>query len=142
MVLFKSHSCIFQGFLCIIISLHIIVFANCQTLNLPRRPNIVILLADDLGIGDVGCYGNTTLRTPHIDSLARDGARLTHFITSAAMCAPSRASFLTGRYAVRSGKCFFFMVCYIPFIYSINIIQSECWSPDISGVYDPIPAKL
>ena len=68
------------------------------------KPNIVVLLADDLGIGDLGCYGNTTLPTPNIDSLARDGAKLTHFLTAAAVCTPSRAAFLTGRYPVRYGE--------------------------------------
>ncbi len=70
----------------------------------PKRPNIVILLADDLGIGDVGCFGNTTLRTPHIDALAHEGARLTQLLTAGAMCTPSRAAFLTGRYPIRYGN--------------------------------------
>ena len=69
------------------------------------KPNIVVLLADDLGIGDLGCYGNTTLPTPNIDSLAADGVRLTHFLSAASVCTPSRAAFLTGRYPVRYGKC-------------------------------------
>ena len=72
---------------------------------LGSKPNIVVLLADDLGIGDVGCFGNTTLPTPNIDSLARDGAKMTHFLNAAAICTPSRAAFLTGRYPIRSGKC-------------------------------------
>ena len=67
------------------------------------RPNIVIFMADDLGIGDLGCYGNTTLKTPHIDSLAKDGAKLTQHMATASMCTPSRAAFLTGRYQIRSG---------------------------------------
>ncbi|XP_064484719.1 steryl-sulfatase-like isoform X2 [Ornithodoros turicata] len=67
------------------------------------RPNIVILLADDLGIGDVGCFGNTTISTPNIDSIGKDGAVLTHHISAAAVCTPSRAALLTGRYPVRSG---------------------------------------
>ncbi len=104
MALLVNDPGVLQAILVIVISL--MQSGHCQTLNLPKKPNIVILLADDLGIGDVGCYGNTTLNTPHIDSLARDGAKLTHFLTAAAMCAPSRASFLTGRYAIRSGKCF------------------------------------
>uniref|UniRef100_A0AAV2L7D9 Sulfatase N-terminal domain-containing protein n=1 Tax=Knipowitschia caucasica TaxID=637954 RepID=A0AAV2L7D9_KNICA len=60
-------------------------------------------MVDDLGIGDLGCFGNKTLRTPHIDSLASDGARLTHHIAAAPLCSPSRAAFLTGRLPVRSG---------------------------------------
>ncbi|MPC69930.1 Arylsulfatase H [Portunus trituberculatus] len=68
-----------------------------------RPPNIVILLADDLGIADLGCYGNNTLKTPNIDSLAKGGVQLTHHLSAASMCTPSRAAFLTGRYPARFG---------------------------------------
>ncbi|KAG9461062.1 hypothetical protein GDO78_018251 [Eleutherodactylus coqui] len=68
------------------------------------KPNFVLMLADDLGIGDIGCYGNTTIRTPNIDKLANDGVKLTQHIAAARLCTPSRAAFMTGRYAVRSGK--------------------------------------
>ncbi|XP_061571765.1 steryl-sulfatase [Cololabis saira] len=67
------------------------------------RPNFVLMMVDDLGIGDLGCYGNKTLRTPNIDRLAREGVKLTHHIAAASLCTPSRAAFLTGRYPVRSG---------------------------------------
>ncbi|XP_037680572.1 arylsulfatase H-like isoform X2 [Choloepus didactylus] len=73
------------------------------SLEIPTKPNIVLILADDLGIGDVGCYGNTTLRTPNIDRLAREGVRLTQHLAAASVCTPSRAAFLTGRYPIRSG---------------------------------------
>lgn len=69
----------------------------------PERPNFVLIMVDDLGIGDLGCYGNKTLKTPHIDRLAAEGARLTQHIAAAPLCSPSRAAFLTGRYPVRSG---------------------------------------
>jgi arylsulfatase A-like enzyme len=68
-----------------------------------RLPNIVIILADDLGYGDLGAYGNTLLRTPNLDALSRSGARLTEFYASAPTCSPSRAGLLTGRYPLRSG---------------------------------------
>ncbi|XP_063872262.1 arylsulfatase H-like isoform X2 [Scylla paramamosain] len=74
-----------------------------EDLQLHKPPNIVILLADDLGIGDVGCYGNDTIRTPHIDRLASEGVRLTHHLAAAAMCTPSRAALLTARYPARYG---------------------------------------
>ncbi|KAM6894076.1 steryl-sulfatase [Xenentodon cancila] len=67
------------------------------------KPNFVLMMVDDLGIGDLGCYGNKTLRTPNIDRLAREGVTLTHHIAAASLCTPSRAAFLTGRYPIRSG---------------------------------------
>ena len=66
------------------------------------RPNIVFILADDLGIGNVSCYGADTCKTPNIDQLARDGIRFTHAYT-APLCGPSRALIMTGRYAFRTG---------------------------------------
>lgn len=60
-------------------------------------------MVDDLGVADIGCFGNTSLKTPNVDNLATNGARLTHSISSESICTPSRAAFLTGRYAIRSG---------------------------------------
>lgn len=71
-----------------------------------ERPNVVLILCDDLGQGDAGAYGNRTLRTPNIDSLAREGVRFTDFYASASLCTPSRAGLLTGRYAIRSDLIF------------------------------------
>jgi arylsulfatase A-like enzyme len=67
------------------------------------RPNFVVFLVDDLGIGDIGCFGNDTIKTPNIDNLASHGAKLNHNLAPESMCTPSRAATLTGRYAVRSG---------------------------------------
>src|SRR5438105_3708692 len=67
-----------------------------------KRPNIMIILADDQGWGDLSINGNTNLTTPKIDSLARDGALLDRFYVCA-VCAPTRAEFLTGRYHSRGG---------------------------------------
>ena len=69
-----------------------------------RPPNIVLMMADDVGMGDLGCFGNTTLRTPNIDRMAREGVKLSQHLTAASVCTPSRAAFLTGRYPIRSGK--------------------------------------
>uniref|UniRef100_A0A8C5M4Q3 Arylsulfatase D n=1 Tax=Leptobrachium leishanense TaxID=445787 RepID=A0A8C5M4Q3_9ANUR len=68
-----------------------------------NKPNILLFLADDLGIGEIGCFGNSTIRTPNIDRLASEGVKLTHHISAASLCTPSRAAFLTGRYPIRSG---------------------------------------
>lgn len=68
-----------------------------------RPPNFVIIVADDLGYGDLACYGNSTMRTPRLDAMARDGMRFTHYYAPAAKCTPSRAGLLTGRLAIRSG---------------------------------------
>jgi arylsulfatase A-like enzyme len=66
-----------------------------------ERPNIVLIYADDLGYGDVGCYGATNVRTPNIDRLAREGLRFTDGHSAAATCTPSRYAMLTGEYAWR-----------------------------------------
>jgi len=66
-----------------------------------NRPNIVLIYADDVGYGDLGCYGATAVKTPHLDSIARDGLRFTDAHCSSATCTPSRYSLLTGQYAWR-----------------------------------------
>ena len=67
----------------------------------PSRPNIVVIMADDLGYGDVSCYGANGVETPHIDRLAREGIRFTSGYCSASTCTPTRFSLLTGMYAFR-----------------------------------------
>lgn len=67
------------------------------------HPNIIFILADDLGYGDVGCYGATDIQTPHLDQLAKEGLRFTDFYANGAICSPTRVAFLTGRYQQRVG---------------------------------------
>ena len=69
-----------------------------------RRPNILLILADDLGYGELSCYGSRDIPTPHIDSLAKRGVRFTDGYMTAAVCNPSRAGLLTGRYQQRWGQ--------------------------------------
>lgn len=68
-----------------------------------RPPNIVVILADDLGYGDLGCYGSKTIRTPNIDQLVTSGAKLTDFYVTHPYCTPTRAALLTGRHPIRTG---------------------------------------
>ena len=66
-------------------------------------PNVIILLADDMGNGDPGCYGARDIKTPNIDSLAASGIRFTSYYAAAPICSPSRAGMITGRYPMRAG---------------------------------------
>ncbi|MBM3891093.1 MAG: sulfatase, partial [Verrucomicrobia bacterium] len=66
-------------------------------------PNVIIILADDLGYGDLGCYGHPKFKTPCLDRMAAEGARLTRFHTPMPFCAPTRAALMTGRYPFRCG---------------------------------------
>ena len=69
------------------------------------QPNIIFILADDLGYGDLACYGSK-LRTPNLNRLAAEGARLTQYYSASAECSPSRAALLTGMYPARAGVPF------------------------------------
>jgi len=66
-----------------------------------KRPNIITILCDDLGWGDLGCYGHTLIKTPNIDRLAAQGTLFTHFYSASPVCSPSRAAFMTGQFPAR-----------------------------------------
>ena len=68
-----------------------------------RQPNIIFIYADDLGYGDIGCFGAQAIKTPNLDRMAAEGLRLTNFYSVAPVCTPSRAALMTGRYAARMG---------------------------------------
>lgn len=70
-----------------------------------KKPNFVIIFCDDLGYGDLGCYGHPTIRTPHLDRMAEEGQKWTNFYVGASVCTPSRAALLTGRLPIRNGMC-------------------------------------
>jgi arylsulfatase A-like enzyme len=67
------------------------------------QPNIILIMADDLGYGGIGCYGNEEIKTPNLDRLASNGLRFTDFHSNGAVCSPTRAALLTGQYQQRSG---------------------------------------
>lgn len=67
----------------------------------PAKPNIVFILADDLGWGDLGCYGHSTIKSPNLDRMARDGSLFTHFYVNGSVCSPSRCAFFTSNYPSR-----------------------------------------
>ena len=70
-----------------------------------KQPNIIIIFADDLGYGDLSCYGHPTIITPHLDKMTSEGQKWTNFYVAASVCTPSRAGLITGRYPIRSGMC-------------------------------------
>lgn len=67
------------------------------------KPNIILIYCDDLGYGDLGCYGGKAIRTPHIDGVSHEGVIFTSFLSCSAICAPARGGLLTGRYPIRTG---------------------------------------
>jgi arylsulfatase A-like enzyme len=86
----------------VLTSLFIIALASFATAE-PTRPNIILIISDDLGYADLGCQRSKDVKTPHIDSLAQNGTRFTHGYVSSPQCGPSRAGLLTGRYQARFG---------------------------------------
>src|SRR5688572_22537872 len=69
-----------------------------EKMRAEQKPNFVFILADDLGYGDLGCYGQTKIRTPNLDRMAAEGMRFTQFYTGCPVCAPSRCTLMTGKH--------------------------------------------
>lgn len=91
--------CLVSGFAVILA-----LIVGPRVVGAAERPNIVLIFADDVGYGDVGCYGATHVRTPNIDRLAEQGRRFTDAHSASAVCTPSRYALLTGRYPARQGN--------------------------------------
>ena len=98
----KSKNCI----LCCITIVLTFTFSISAAVESTRMPNLIILLADDLGYGELGCQGNKEIPTPHIDGIAKRGVRFTQGYVTAPNCSPSRAGLLTGKYGTRFGHEF------------------------------------
>jgi arylsulfatase A-like enzyme len=73
-------------------------FAVLASAEAAAKPNLIWIMADDLGYGDLGCYGQKVIQTPHLDRMAREGLRFTHFYAGATVCAPSRSVLMTGQH--------------------------------------------
>jgi arylsulfatase A-like enzyme len=110
-----------------------------------KKPNIVVILADDLGYGDLEPYGTKAIRTPSLDRLAREGARFTQFYASASVCSPSRAGLMTGRYPVRTGISFVIFASEVSFDHRLNLTltrmatrlgSGEFYDSFVSGIPD------
>jgi arylsulfatase A-like enzyme len=87
------------------LALFIVAPAVAGQSAMAERPNIVVIFCDDLGYGDLGCYGHPTIRTPNLDQMASQGQRWTNFYAAAPVCTPSRAALMTGRLPPRNGMC-------------------------------------
>ncbi len=83
----------------LILTLLLVCFARSEE----RLPNFVVIFCDDLGYGDLSCFGNPTIITPHLDRMAEEGQKWTQFYVASPVCTPSRAGLLTGRYPIRNG---------------------------------------
>lgn len=99
---------IFVYVVCIAIVLIVVPFFSCCTKSRSgevafNSPNFIIIMADDLGFGDISCYGNNYIKTPNIDKLATEGIRFLDFHSNGAVCSPTRAALLTGKYQQRTG---------------------------------------
>ncbi|MEM7657243.1 MAG: sulfatase-like hydrolase/transferase [Bacteroidota bacterium] len=81
----------------------VLLLVSCEQRQQSGPPNILLIMADDLGYGDLSCYGNPTIETPHLDSLAKRGVRFMDFHANGAVCSPTRAALMTGKYQQRTG---------------------------------------
>ncbi len=85
-----------------VLALALLVF-SCEEPSPDSPPNIILIMADDLGYAGISCYGNDTIQTPHLDQMAAQGLRFTDFHSNGSVCTPTRAALLTGRYQQRAG---------------------------------------
>ena len=84
------------------LSLSVVLFAFVLSLSAAKQPNVVLVITDDQGYGDLSCHGNPILKTPHLDKLHSESVRLTDYHV-APTCSPTRAALITGRWTNRTG---------------------------------------
>lgn len=99
----KNYSCKMKKVIFIVGSLLMAVACTTKKENPDSQPNFIIIMADDLGYGDLSCYGNTSIYTPNLDALATEGVKFTDFHSNGAVCSPTRAALMTGKYQQRTG---------------------------------------
>ena len=80
-----------------------VIIMSCSSMENNRRPNFIIIFTDDLGYGDLSCFGHPTINTPNLDKMASQGMKLTQFYVGSSICTPSRAALLTGKLPARTG---------------------------------------
>src|SRR5262245_11527855 len=95
-----------RSLLCLIVAVLPWLGAGSAVAQQARKPNIIVIVADDLGYGDLSVHGCKDISTPHIDSLAKNGVRCTNGYVSGPYCSPTRAGLMTGRYQQRYGHEF------------------------------------
>lgn len=83
----------------------LLLLGACKEKVIQKKPNIIVVYVDDLGYGDLGCFGHPTIKTPSLDLMAAEGQKWTNFYVAASVCTPSRAALMTGRYPIRNGMC-------------------------------------
>lgn len=111
-----------------------------------RKPNIILILSDDQGYNDLGSYGNTVIKTPYLDQLAKEGVRLTNFYVTGSGCTPSRSGLLTGRYPQRNGTYELFRNNMINYghqytEYEYSVSPERILGTDLREVYIATPLK-
>ncbi len=134
-----------KNFSFVILSLLMGLMVSCTNSESPKAeaeseglPNIVVIYCDDLGYGDLGCFGNEVIRTPNIDRMASDGMKFTEFYSASPVCSPSRAALLTGRIPQRMGiNSVFFSRSYtgmpLEEITTGNLLKSRGYATGIVG---------
>ena len=93
----------YRNLRCLAASAFVLFVGGSAVAPAADKPNFIVVFCDDLGYGDLGCFGHPTIKTPHLDRMAREGQRWTNFYVGASVCTPSRAALLTGRLPVRNG---------------------------------------